>query len=111
MLNNAKLKHADALDFLSYQAKVEIFYANCLRCPNAEIRVKTNDKLSPKMSLPEAIELVQANSDSFIIRSCNEDEGYSLEEIVRNTCVLWGKGEHDEGEFIEVNSVEELAYG
>lgn len=107
MLNNQKISelHQSVLRNSHYEAQVIMFDKNCTGCPHARYKVEELSTDDFEIARKVAIE----NKCARIIRSCNfNNEHITLQEIVSNTCKFWGDTEHDEGIFIEVNSVEEL---
>jgi hypothetical protein len=92
MLNNARLKRK--LD-LNYQTKIALYDTRCAGCPDANIRIKLNDEVSKKLTLKEAIDYATVSSYAVIVRGCSSEGGHTLEEIMKNSCVLWGADETD----------------
>lgn len=100
MLNRNKVTNPENLEHLAYDMKVRIYDMKCSKCPSSKIELKRNTPRSTDcMPIPivkdlqEAIDHCTYNDDYSIVRSCSEDDGYSLNEITMNTCELWGKGE------------------
>lgn len=98
MLNNQRLSKfsKDTFRYQSYESRISIYDKNCLQCPYHFIGVKRGDSLKGVPTVEIAIKYCLDDVKSHIIRGCNADAGYSLEEITNNTCMFWFPEFNDE---------------
>lgn len=91
MLNNQRLSRfsKEALRFQTYESRIDVFDKNCLQCPYSFIQVKIGDRLIDVPTIDIAISYCIDDARAHIIRGCNADAGYTLEDITNNTCSFW----------------------
>lgn len=93
MVNNSKLKDPSVLKFLPYQAKINLYDRNCAKCSSASIKVRVGRIKYKMATLQDAIDYSIERPESSILRECSSDSGYTFDEIINNSCGLWGIGE------------------
>jgi len=100
----------ESLSETTYDVMVKMYDRECAGCTFNSIKVVRNKRIINRgHNIQDAIRICLDIEGSRIIRACGYDDvEHSLQEIITNTCRLWDNTERDEGEFIEVEKVEDL---